>query len=119
NHVDIRFAEAPLQLSAFVRWPRRRFLFFLRADADLFQEWLDRLFPAEEFLDGNVDITRIAPPVNFAAQSHAGLFIEIAIPRFFKNGRHISSVRIGPCVAAVTSVVTLKMSKIQNERRPW
>src|SRR5438094_130890 len=60
--------QAPLQLSAFLRWPGRRFLFVLRPDADFFQERLNRLFPAEEFLDGYVDVTQIAWLVNFAAQ---------------------------------------------------
>src|SRR5216117_2589381 len=75
-------------LSAFVRWPGGSFLRLLRADADLFQERLDGLFPAEEFLDGNVYLARIAHLVNFATQFHAGLFIEVTVLGFFKNCRH-------------------------------
>src|SRR5437867_10901881 len=75
-------------LSAFVRWPGRSFLGLLRADADLFQERLDRLFPAEELLDGNVYLARIAHLVNFATLFHAGLLIEENVPAIFKTCRH-------------------------------
>src|SRR5438132_11721921 len=92
-------------LSAFVRWPGWGFLCILRADTDLFQERLDGLFPAEELLDRNVDLTRIARLVNFAAQFHAGLFIEITVLRFFKNGRHVGGDGIRPGVAVVTGIV--------------
>src|SRR5436190_10565999 len=114
---DRHLAQAPLQLSAFLRRPRRGFLFVLWTDADLFQERLYRLLAAEKFLDGNVYITRIAWLVNFAAQFHAGLFIEIAVLRFFKNGSHIGGDRIGPGVAVVPGVVAIEMSKVGNKGR--
>src|SRR5437016_13482777 len=108
-HLDGRLAQAPLQLSAFVRWAGRSFLCLLRADTDLFQERLDGLFPAEELLDGNVDLARIARLVDFAAQFRAGLFIEVTVLRFFKNCRHIGGDGISPGVAVVTGIVATEM----------
>src|SRR6266480_5506571 len=104
-------------LSAFVRWTGRSFLCLLRSDADLLQERLDGLFPAKEFLDGNVYLARIAHLVNFAAQFHAGLFIEVTVLRFFKNCRHVGGDGIRPGVAVVTGVVPVQMSKVGDERR--
>ena len=56
-----------VMLAAFLRCSGRCFLFLLRADADFFQERLNRLFAAEEFFDRDVDITRVAWLVDFAA----------------------------------------------------
>ena len=78
---------------------------------------MDRLLAAEELLDGNVDFARIAHLVNFAAQFHAGLFIEVAVLRFFKNCRHVGGDGISPGVAVVTGVVAIEMSKVGDERR--
>src|SRR5437879_13570578 len=103
-------ATVPL-LSAFVRRTGGSFLCLLRADTDLFQERLDGLFPAEELLDRNVDLTRIARLVNFAAQFHAGLFIEVTVLRFFKNCRHVGGDGISPGVAVVTGVVPVQDRK--------
>src|SRR5438876_3171369 len=108
--------QAPLQLSAFLRWPGGRLLFVLWADADFFQERLNRLFPAEEFLDGYVDVTQIAWLVNFAAQFHAGLFVEVAVLRFFEYGRHIGGDGVRPGISVVTGVVTIQVPEIRNER---
>jgi hypothetical protein len=56
-----------VMLAAFLGCSGRCFLFLLRADADFFQERLDRLFAAEEFFDRDVDVTRVAWLVDFAA----------------------------------------------------
>src|SRR2546430_216940 len=112
--IGARLERAPLQLSACWRWPCRRFLLLLIPDTNLFQAWLNRLFPAEEFLDGNVYIARIARLVNFAAQFHAGLLIEIAVLRLFKNCGHISGDGVSPGVAVVTGIVAIQMSKVAD-----
>src|SRR5205809_7039761 len=117
-HLDGRLAQAPLQLSAFVRWTGRSYDGLLRADTDLFQERLVGLFPAKELLDGNNDLAPIAHLVNFAAQFHAGLFIEVTVLRFFKNCRHVGGDGISPGVAVVTGIVAIEMSKVGDERRP-
>ena len=54
-------------LSAFLRRPS--FVFPFAADADLFQKRLNRLFAAEEFLDRQCHVARIALLVNFMTQS--------------------------------------------------
>src|SRR5260370_15733837 len=74
---------------AFLGRAARRFLFVLSLDADLFQEWLNRLFAVEKFFDRHRDIASVALGINFLAQFHSGLFVEITVLRFFENGRHI------------------------------
>src|SRR5438876_496077 len=80
--------------AALLRGPGWRFRFLLWSYADLFQERLDRLFPPQELLDGDVHIARIAWFVNFATQSQTGLFVEVTILGFFKHGCHIGCDRV-------------------------
>ena len=104
---------------AFLRGTCRRFLFVLWTDADLFQEWLNRLFAAEELLDGNRNVSRFAGLVNFAAQFHTGLFVKVTGLRFFEYGRHIGGDRIRPSIAIVTGIVAVQMPEVGNERGAW
>src|SRR5439155_2074503 len=106
-------------LSPFFRGSCRRFLLLLWPDADLLQKWMDRLFAAQELFDRNVDVTSIARLIDLAAQFHTGLFVEVAVLRFFKNGRHVGCDRIGPRVAVVTRIVAIEMSKVGNKRGAW
>src|SRR2546423_168183 len=103
--------------SPFLRRPGGRFLFLLRSDADLFQERLDRLFAAKEFLDGGVDVARIPRFVNFATQSQPGLLIEVTILRFLKDGRHVGGYRVGPGISVIPGIVAIQVTKVGNERR--
>ena len=87
------------------------------ADADLFQERLNRLFAAEKFLDRNGDVAGIADFVNFVAQFQSRLFVEITVFRFFKNGRHVGGDRISPGIAVVTGIVTVHVAEVSHHRR--
>src|SRR5206468_12530818 len=107
-------AQALIGLSAFLRRSSGRFLFLLWPDADLLEKWLDRLFAAQELLDRNVDVTRIARLIDLAVQFHAGLFVEVAVLRFFKNGRHVGCDRICPRVPVVTRILATEMSTVGN-----
>src|SRR5438105_10619374 len=72
-------ARRPPRLSAFLGWTSGRFLFVFAFHADLFQERLDRLFAAEEFFDRHRHVAPVALLVNFVAEFHSGLFVEITV----------------------------------------
>src|ERR1043166_5160220 len=93
------------------------FGFLFGRDAELFQEWFERLFAAEEIFDLRRDIARVARFVNFAAQFKPGLFVEVAVAGFFENGRHVGRDRVGPRVAVIAGIVAVKMTEISDERR--
>src|ERR1043166_6162864 len=96
--------------SRFLRW-LGGLGFLFASDAELLQERLDRLFAAEEFFDRKGDIARVTRLVNFMAQFQTGLFVEIALLRFFKNGRHIGGDRVGPSVAVVARVIAVEVTE--------
>src|SRR5207247_5762368 len=104
-------------LAALLRGPGGRFRFLLWSNADLFQERLDRLFPPEKLLDGDVHIARIARLVNFAAQSQTGLLVEVIIFVFLIDGGHIFSYGVGPGIAVIPGIVSIQVTKVGNERR--
>jgi len=56
-----------VMLAGFLARSGRCFLLLVRADANFFQEWLNRLFATEKLLDGNCDVTRIAGFIDFMA----------------------------------------------------
>src|SRR5438309_9857864 len=103
------------QLPAFLRRPGGFYRLLFPADADLFQERLDRLFATEEFFNGSSDIAAVALFVNFVAQSQTGLFVEITVLRFFKYSGHVGSDRIGPGITVVTGIIAVQVSKISHE----
>src|ERR1700694_3896338 len=107
-----------LQLSALLRRSCRSCLLF-PADADLFQERLNRLFAAKEFLNGNSHVASVALLINLVAQSQSRLLVEIAVLRFLKNGRHVRGDRIGPGITVVTGIVAVQVSEVSHERRAW
>src|SRR6266446_5776340 len=104
-------------LSAFLRRAGGRFLFVFAFHADLFQERFDRLFPAKKFFDRHRNVASIALGINFLAQLHSGLLVEITVLRFFKNGCHIGGDRVGPGVTVVTGIVPIHAAEIGDEGR--
>src|SRR5438128_8363698 len=103
--------------AALLRGPGGRFRFLLWSYADLFQERLDRLFPPEELLDGDVHIARIAWLVNFVTQSQTSLLVKVTILRFLKDGGHIARYRVLPGIAVIPGIVSIQVTKVGNERR--
>jgi len=79
----------------------QRFRFAFAADADLFQEWIDRLFAAEEFFDRDIHVARITLLIDFLAQAHARVFVEITVFCLLKHCRHVGGDGIGPGVAVI------------------
>ena len=61
----------------------------------------------------------VALLVNFVAQFHPGLFVEISVLRFFKNRSHVGRNRVGPGVAVITGVVAVHVTEISDEGRAW
>src|SRR5881398_1288155 len=89
------------------------------ANPDFLQEWLHRLFAAQEFLNRIADIPRIAHGVNFVAQSNSGLLIKVPIRRTFKNGSHVCGDGIGPGVPVIASIEAVEMTEVGNEGSAW
>src|SRR5262249_3992327 len=105
------------RLAGFVRWSCERFLCVSWSDTDFFQKRLHRLFAAEELLDRNANVTRIAWLVDLMAQFHARLFVEVSILCCFENCRHICSDGVRPGVPIVTSIVPVEAEKARDEAR--
>src|SRR6185312_17014840 len=72
------------QLNRLNEWLGFRFsgLFFVigrLVDADLLQERFQRARAAEEFFNRDIYVARIADFIDFLAQSHAGVHVEITV----------------------------------------
>src|SRR6185503_4720552 len=80
------------------------------------QEGRSALRAAQEFLDGNVHIPRIAWSVNFGAQPRSGAAVEVTMMRLLKSCGEIRGDSVRPRITIDARVVAGQMSEIGDER---
>src|SRR5438874_3976315 len=77
------------------------------------------MLTTEEFFNRFVDIARIAHGVDFIAQPHSRLSIEITFRCALENRCHVRRYRIRPSVSIVAGVIAVQMAEIRHESRAW
>ena len=85
--------------------------------ADAFEKRFKRARTAKKFLDGNVDVARIADGINLISHPHPRGFVEETVGRKFKTRRHVRRNRVRPRVAVIVRAVADDVAEIRDERR--